>query len=87
VAGIINLGNSTVFITEEERTRNTLQNGDFSYPLFFTFQITITDPNTQDKIIIYERKISIQDSALKCQFRLVTIMLIYIEDCSNTFLV
>jgi hypothetical protein len=60
VVGVIDLGNSTVFITEEERTRNTLQNGDFSYPLFWTFQITTTDPNTQDKIIIYKRKISIQ---------------------------
>ncbi len=57
--------NSKLFITIEGRSRDRLINKDVAYQLFCTFHISTTDPNTNDKILVYERKISIQANALE----------------------
>jgi hypothetical protein len=55
--------NSKLFIAIEGRSRDRLINKDLDYPLFCIFRISTTDPKTNNEILVYERKISIQANA------------------------
>jgi hypothetical protein len=72
--------NSNIFLAMKKSSQDRLGQMDFIYPLNCTFIVHTIDPETNEKVFVYDRKISVQAGALHDGLRLHLAILISQRD-------